>query len=125
MRLLLFLGYYGIALLMGFVLRARFDAWMYAKPHMQERLVVWSADVVALVDSGEAIDGPLLPPETTDAVAFSPVVGETRLGRLVRRGERAGSGGTAAGGSAAGAGGVAAGPRQAGAQDVPPRVEPA
>lgn len=86
MRLLLFLLYYGIAFLMGFVIRARFDAWMYSKPHMQERLVVWAADTVSYVESGGR--GPVLPPETTDAEAFSPVLGQTRVGRLAGRGGR-------------------------------------
>ena len=89
MRLLLFLLYYGIAFLMGFVLRARFDTWMYSKPHMQARLVVWAEDTVRYVESGGP--GPVLPPETTDAEAFSPVLGETRVGRLARRGGSAGS----------------------------------
>lgn len=89
MRLLLFLLYYGIAFLMGFVIRARFDTWMYSKPHMQARLVVWAADTVSYVDSGGR--GPVLPPETTDSVAFSPVLGQTRLGRLARRAEPAGA----------------------------------
>lgn len=84
MRLLLFLLYYGIAFLMGFVIRARFDTWMYSKPHMQERLVVWAADTVSYVDDGG--QGPVLPPETTDAEAFSPVLGRTRLGRPAHRG---------------------------------------
>ena len=52
MRLLLFLLYYGIAFLMGFVIRARFDTWMYSKPHMQERLVIWASDTVSYVESG-------------------------------------------------------------------------
>jgi len=82
MRLLLFLLYYGIAFLMGFVIRARFDTWMYSKPHMQARLVVWAEDTVRYVESGGA--GPVLPPETTDAEAFSPVLGETRIGGLGR-----------------------------------------
>jgi hypothetical protein len=84
MRLLLFLLYYGIAFLMGFVIRARFDTWMYSKPHMQERLVIWAADTVTYVEGGGP--GPVLPPETTDADAFSPVLGQTRVGRLARRG---------------------------------------
>ncbi|MDE2906650.1 MAG: hypothetical protein OXQ28_11270 [Acidobacteriota bacterium] len=83
MRLLLFLLYYGIAFLMGFVIRARFDTWMYSKPHMQARLVVWAADTVSYVESGGP--GPVLPPETTDAQAFSPVLGQSRIGRLARR----------------------------------------
>lgn len=84
MRVLLFLVYYGIAFLMGFVIRARFDTWMYSKPHMQARLVVWADDTVKYVESGGA--GPVLPPETTDAEAFSPVLGQTRAGRLARGG---------------------------------------
>lgn len=80
MRLLLFLVYYGIAFLMGFVLRARFDVWMYSKPHMQARLVVWAQDTVTYVENGGA--GPVLPPETTDADAFSPVLGRTPLGQV-------------------------------------------
>lgn len=84
MRLLLFLLYYGIAFLMGFVVRARFDTWMYSKPHMQERLVVWAADTVTYVEGGGP--GPVLPPETTDAEAFSPVIGQTRVGRFARGG---------------------------------------
>ena len=36
------------------------------------------------VESGGG--GTLLPPETTDAEAFSPVLGETRVGRLARGG---------------------------------------
>ena len=83
MRLLLFLLYYGIAFLMGFVIRARFDTWMYSKPHMQARLVVWAADTVSYVESGGS--APVLPPETTDAEAFSPVLGQSRIGRLARR----------------------------------------
>ena len=83
MRLLLFLLYYGIAFLMGFVIRARFDAWMYAKPYMQQRLVVWADDAVTYVEQGGA--DTLLPPETTDAEAFSPVFRRTRLGRVLRR----------------------------------------
>ena len=84
MRLLLFLLYYAIAFLMGFVIRARFDTWMYSKPHMQERLVIWAADTVTYVENGGP--GPVLPPETTDADAFSPVLGQTRVGRLARGG---------------------------------------
>ena len=87
MRLLLFLLYYGIAFLMGFVLRARFDTWMYSKPHMQDRLVIWAEDTVKYVESGGG--GPVLPPETTDAEAFSPVLGQTRVGRPAGRGEPA------------------------------------
>ena len=88
MRLLLFLLYYAIAFLMGFVIRARFDTWMYSKPHMQERLVIWAADTVTYIDSGGP--GPVLPPETTDAEAFSPVLGQTRIGRLARTAAGAG-----------------------------------
>ena len=84
MRVLLFLLYYGIAFLMGFVIRARFDTWMYSKPHMQARLVIWAEDTVRYVEGGG--DGTLLPPETTDAEAFSPVLAGTRAGSLVRRG---------------------------------------
>lgn len=84
MRLLLFLLYYGIAFLMGFVIRARFDTWMYSKPHMQKRLVIWAADTVSYIEDGG--DQPVLPPETTDAEAFSPVLGESRIGRLAGRG---------------------------------------
>ncbi len=83
MRLLLFLAYYGIAFLMGFMLRGRFDVWMYSKPHMQKRLVIWAADTVSYVEQGG--NETILPPDTTDADAFSPVLGESRVGRLVRR----------------------------------------
>jgi len=89
MRLLLFLLYYGIAFLMGFVIRARFDTWMYSKPHMQERLVIWAQDTVTYVESGGP--GPILPPETTDSEAFSPVLGQTRVGRLARPGAPVGA----------------------------------
>ena len=128
MRLLLFLAYYGIAFLMGFMLRARFDVWMYAKPHMQQRLVVWAADTVAYVEQGGTQT--LLPPDTTDAEAFSPVLGESRVGRLVR--PRAGGDGAdmpvpegfdaGSRGAAANEGGSSAEP---GASAPPPPVNPA
>ena len=115
MRLLLFLLYYGIAFLMGFVIRARFDAWMYAKPHMQQRLVVWAADAVTYVEQGGA--DTLLPPDTTDAEAFSPVLRRTRLGRVLRR--SAPSDGAAPEGMDSQPG------RLAGSAGTPPPVDPA
>ena len=115
MRLLLFLLYYGIAFLMGFVIRARFDAWMYAKPHMQQRLVIWAADAVTYVEQGGT--DTLLPPETTDAEAFSPVFGRTRLGRVLRG--PVPSDGDVAEGMDSRAG------RAAGSGEAPPPVDPA
>ena len=70
MRLLLFLLYYALAVLLGFMLRGRFDAWVYRRRHMQQRLVVWAADVVTYVERGG--DDVLLPPSTLDAEAWSP-----------------------------------------------------
>ena len=121
MRLLLFLLYYGIAFLMGFVIRARFDTWMYSKPHMQARLVIWAEDTVRYVESGG--DGTLLPPETTDAEAFSPVLGQTRVGRLARRGGSSEAGAEPVPEGLAGDE-TAAADRSAGAEPPPP-VRPA
>ncbi len=82
MRVMLFLGYYGLAMLFGFLLRGRFDQWMYAKPHMQERLIVWAADAVSHVEQGG--EDPLVVPLTVDPPAWSPVMRATPLGRFVR-----------------------------------------
>ena len=69
MRLLLFVLYYGLAVLLGFTLRGRFDAAIYRRPHMQRRLVVWAADVVTYYEQGG--DELVFPPSTLDAEAWS------------------------------------------------------
>ena len=80
--LVLYVGYYGLAVLLGFLLRFRFDAWMYAKPHMQRRLVVYSSDLLDAVKAGaEAVP---LPPLTVDTDAVSPLLEGTALSRFVR-----------------------------------------
>ena len=38
MRLLMILSYFGVALLLGFYLRGRYDEFIYGTPHMQRRL---------------------------------------------------------------------------------------
>ena len=70
MRLLMFLVLYAIAFLFGFVGRGRFDTWMYLKPHMQQRIRVFAAEVEGDPDPVGVND--FLPPSTTDNYAFSP-----------------------------------------------------
>ncbi len=82
MRLVLFVLYYGLAVLLGFILRGRFDQWMYAKPHMQESLVRYASEVIHAVEHGADEVPP--PPLTVDADAFSPVVLQGPLGRVAR-----------------------------------------
>ena len=82
MRLLLFLLYYAVALTLGFLLRGRFDAWMYRQPHMQRALVRYASEVVYVVENGADVVDP--PPLTVDAPAVSPVLVKGPLGRFVR-----------------------------------------
>ena len=70
MRFLMFLALYGIAFLIGFVARGRFDTWMYLKPHMQQRIRVFAAEVEGDPDPVGVTD--FLPPSTVDNYAFSP-----------------------------------------------------
>ncbi len=82
MRLLFFLLYYAVALTLGFLLRGRFDAWMYRQPHMQRALVRYASEVVYVVENGADVVDP--PPLTVDAPAVSPVLVKGPLGRFVR-----------------------------------------
>lgn len=70
MRLFLYLAYYALALLLGFVLRQRYDRWMYGRAHMQQRLRLFALEVAA---DREAVGATLyFPPSTTDNLALSP-----------------------------------------------------
>ena len=73
MRVLLFIAYYAIALLMGFALRGKFDRWMYSKSHMQGRLRIFSHEILAAADEEGRNDPDMvfLPPPTLDALAFN------------------------------------------------------
>lgn len=77
MRALLFLMLYGVALSLGFVLRGRYDVWMYRKIHMQQRLRVFAAQVFKDPDPVGVTD--YLPPPTTDNLALSPSATEAWL----------------------------------------------
>lgn len=82
MRPFLFLAYYVLACLLGFALRSRFDRWMYTRPHMQHRLVIYASSTLAAVEGGENAVPP--PPDTADAEAWSPVLLGTPFARFVR-----------------------------------------
>ena len=82
MRLVLFLCYYALAASMGFLVRGRYDRWMYSQPHMQRALVLNAAEVVYQVEHDADVVS--LPPDTVDAVAFSPVLVNGPFGRFVR-----------------------------------------
>ena len=70
MRLFLYLAYYALAMLLGFVLRQRYDRWMYGRAHMQQRLRLFALEVAA---DREAVGTTLyFPPSTTDNLALSP-----------------------------------------------------
>ena len=70
MRLFLYLAYYALAMLLGFVLRQRYDRWMYGRAHMQQRLRLFALEVAA---DREAVGATLyFPPSTTDNLALSP-----------------------------------------------------
>ena len=77
MRFLLFLMLYGAALALGFVLRGRYDVWMYSKTHMQQRMRVFAAQVFNDPDPVGITD--YLPPSTTDHLALSPSATEVWL----------------------------------------------
>ena len=87
MRPFLFLAYYALACLLGFALRSRFDRWMYTRPHMQHRLVIYASATLAAVERGD--DAVTTPPDTADADAWSPVLLGTPLARFVRSSARA------------------------------------
>ena len=80
--LILYLAYYALAVLLGFLLRTRFDAYIYRLPHMQRRLVVYSTDVVTAVEKGANAVPP--PPLTVDSDAVTPLLEGTPLSRFVR-----------------------------------------
>ena len=72
-RFFLFILYYVIAFCLGFAVRARYDGWMYAKPHMQSRLRIFSQELM-LYDPDpvpEAEQELFFPPSTTDPLAFN------------------------------------------------------
>ena len=77
MRFLLFLMLYAAALALGFVLRGRYDVWMYSKTHMQQRMRVFAAQVFNDPDPVGITD--YLPPSTTDHLALSPSATEAWL----------------------------------------------
>ena len=77
MRFFLFLMLYVVALGLGFTLRGRYDAWMYRKIHMQQRLRVFAAQVFKDPDPVGVTD--YLPPPTTDNLALSPSATEAWL----------------------------------------------
>ena len=83
--LILYLVYYALAVLLGFILRTRFDAWLYSRPHMQRRLVVYCSDVVAAVQEGAESVAP--PPLTVDTDAVGPLLEGTMFSRFVRQTE--------------------------------------
>ena len=75
-RLLLFLMFYGISFFLGFAVRARYDAWMYAKPHMQGRLRVFAQELTLYDLDQEAEAEDFFPPSTTDPLAFNAAQAE-------------------------------------------------
>lgn len=77
MRALLFLMLYAVAFSLGFVMRGRYDTWMYRKTHMQQRLRVFAAQVFKDPDPVGVTD--YLPPPTTDNLALSPSATEAWL----------------------------------------------
>ena len=77
MRLLIYLAYWFFAFLVGFMVRARYDTWMYSKFHMQARLRVFAAEVV--MDEGDVGERLYFPPCTTDHLAMSPARTEAFL----------------------------------------------
>ena len=77
MRFFFFLALYVVALGLGFVLRGRYDHWMYRKTHMQQRLRVFAAQVYGDPDPVGITD--FLPPSTTDNLALSPAATEAWL----------------------------------------------
>lgn len=77
MRFLLFLMLYAAALALGFIGRGRYDAWMYSKTHMQQRMRVFAAQVFNDPDPVGITD--YLPPSTTDQLALSPSATEAWL----------------------------------------------
>ena len=79
---ILYLVYYALAVLLGFLLRTRFDAWLYSRPHMQRRLVVYCSDVVVAVNEGAEAVAP--PPLTVDTDAVGPLLAGTPFARFVR-----------------------------------------
>ena len=72
MRVLLFVLYYLIALVVGFSLRSVYDRWMYQKPHMQARLRVFSQELVMYDPAEDGDDEMFCPPGTLDAFAINP-----------------------------------------------------
>ena len=77
MRVLSFFLVYLVVFILGFVCRARFDIWMYRKPHMQQRIRVFAAQVFDDPDPVGVTD--YLPPPTTDSLAMSPAATEAWL----------------------------------------------
>lgn len=84
--LALYLAYYGLAVLLGFLLRTKFDTWMYSRPHMQRRLVLYCSDVLDGLRE-ERIEEAPPPPLTVDTDAVAPLLAATPLERFVRQTE--------------------------------------
>ena len=83
MRLLLYVFYYLLALAMGFVLRQKYDAWMWSKPHQQLRLRTFCARVVE--DDDAEMSRWYVPPSTTDNFALFPAPSDRVVaGRMER-----------------------------------------
>ena len=70
MRFIFFFMVYGAAVFVGFFARQRYDEWMFRKPHMQQRLRVFAAEIFSDPDPVGTTD--YLPPSTTDQLALSP-----------------------------------------------------
>ena len=86
MRLLLYLFYYVLALGMGFVLRQRYDNWMWSKPHQQQRLRTFCEQVAADPDPDPAVF--YVPPPTTDNFALFPAPSDGNARPRVDQGDR-------------------------------------
>ena len=89
MRLILYLAYYALAMLLGFVVRQRYDRWIYGRAHMQQRLRLFALEVAA---DREAVGTTLyFPPSTTDNLALSPRATDAWLRGYAGQPDRAGA----------------------------------
>ena len=69
MRGVVLIGCYVLAIGVGFMLRGRYDMWMFSKHHMQARYRVLAAEAAADPDPvGQTL---YFPPSTTDELALS------------------------------------------------------